>query len=125
MATARKLIRWGALLACIAAGLLLLNGAVFRGWVATGPPNDNPAGWVFSAWNYVAWSGSAFLAGVGLFLLLRLPRPTKLAVACLVVAGFLSALPWFREFIASDICLDSGGRWSTQELRCIDGPAEA
>jgi hypothetical protein len=125
MTGARNVIRWVALLACIAASLLLLNGAIFRGWIATGPPNDNPTGWLFSAWNYMAWSGAAFLAGVGLFLLLRRPHPIKFVVACLVVACVLAALPWLREFIASDKCLDSGGSWSTQALRCTHGSAEA
>jgi len=122
---ARELIRWTALLAGIAFGLLLLNGAIFRAWVAGGPPNDNPVGWVFSAWNYVAWSASALLAGIGFFLLLRLSRTPKLAVFCLVISALLASVPWLREFVATDICLDSGGRWSSQELRCYHGPDEA
>ena len=125
MTTTRTLIRWTTLLAGISFGLLLLNSAIFRAWVAGGPPNDNPTGWVFSAWNYTAWSGAAFLAGLGSFLLLRLPRPTRLGVACMAVAAVLAAVPWFREFVATDICLDSGGRWSGPELRCIHGPDEA
>ena len=125
MTVARKILRWTALVAGTVFGLLLLNGAVFRAWVAGGPPDDNPAGWVFSAWNYVSWSAAAFLAGLGLFLLLRLPRPAKLATACLALAALLAIAPWFREFIATDICLDSGGHWSSQELRCYHGPDEA
>src|SRR5690606_16820206 len=105
----RKATRWVVLLAGIAFALLLLNGAVFRAWVAGSPPNDNPAGWMFSAWNYLFWSAAAFLAGLGLFFLLRLPRPTRLAVSCLAIATLLGAVPWLREFVATDICLDSGG----------------
>lgn len=125
MTCALKLICWGVLFVCMAVSLLLLNGAVFRGWAASGPPNDNPAGWLFSAWSYLAWSGSAFFAGVGFFVLLRLPRPTKLAIAALVIGGLLAALPWICELIAQDTCLDFGGSWSTQALRCIHGPTEA
>ena len=118
MTIARMITRWIVLLAGIFFALLLLNGAVFRAWVAGGPPNDNPAGWVFSAWNYLSWSAAALLAGLSLFFLLRLPRPTKLAVLCLGAAARLAVAPWIREFIATDICLDSGGQWSAQELRC-------
>lgn len=115
-------MRWIALLASIAYSLLLLNAAFFRAWVAGGPPNDNPTGWMFSAWNHVAWSGAALLFGMGVFLLLRLHRPAKLACFFLVVAAFLAVFPWLREFFASDTCLDSGGRWSGKELRCIFVP---
>jgi hypothetical protein len=121
MTVARKILRWAVLLAGVSFGLVLLNGAIFRAWVAGGPPNDNPTGWMFSAWNYVCWSAAAFTAGLGLFLLLRLPRPTKIALACLAVAALLASVPWLREFIATDICLDSGGRWASQELRCYHG----
>ena len=44
MTVARKILSWTALVAGTVFGLLLLNGAVFRAWVAGGPPNDNPAG---------------------------------------------------------------------------------
>ena len=56
MTVARTLTRWILLLAGFAAALALLNGAVFRAWIDGDPPNGNPAGWLFSAWNYVAWS---------------------------------------------------------------------
>jgi len=117
MRDSRKLLRWLFLIAGIAWGLLQLNGAVFAAWVAGGPPTQNPEGWLFVAGNRLAWSGASFLAGIGLFVLLRRGRPASpYAVAALVAAVLLTAYPYIREFIASDACLDSGGRWS--DLRC-------
>ena len=122
MPTFRAVFRWVSLLGFIGLGLLYLNGAVFRAWVAGGPPNDNPSGWLFSAGNYLFWSISAILAGVSFFMLLNSARPvSKFAVALLVLALGLAAFPLLREFVAADQCLDNGGQWSETELRCNHG----
>lgn len=125
MTDSRNLLRWFLLTAGIVWGCLQLNGAVFAAWVADGPPTPNPEGWLFVAGNRLAWTAASFLAGVSLFVLLRRGRPaSRYAVAALVAAVLLTAYPYVREFMASDACLDSGGRWS--DLRCVSGkPAAA
>ncbi|MBB1089100.1 hypothetical protein H4F99_11475 [Lysobacter sp. SG-8] len=110
-------IRWLLLFACLIWGALQLNGAVFAAWAAAGPPSANPEGWLFVAGNRLAWAGASFLAGAGLFLLVR-ERPIGRFAAGLLIAAFLLVVfPYAREFVATDKCLDSGGRWS--DLRCV------
>ena len=106
------------LLAGIAWACLQLNGAVYAAWVSSGPPTQNPEGWMFVAGNRLAWAIASCLAGFGIFFLFSPSRRIRrFALATLFVAVLLTALPYAREFIASDACLDSGGQWS--ELRCI------
>ena len=124
MKASRTLVRWFLLIVGIIWGLLQLNGAITAAWLAGGPPTPNPEGWLFVAGNRLAWAAASVLAAFGLFLLLRNARPiSRYAIAALVVAFFLTVYPYFREFVASDACLDSGGRWS--ELRCVHGDAAA
>ena len=72
---------------------------------------------MFVAGNRLAWAVASLLAGLGIFFLFSPNRWTRrLALATLFVAVLLTAFPFAREFMASDACLDSGGKWS--ELRC-------
>jgi hypothetical protein len=120
----RKMFRWILLIAGIVSGLLQLNGAVFAAWVAGGTPSTNPDGWLFIAGNRLAWAAASFLAGAGLFVLLRRDRPaSRYAVVALAAAVLLTAFPYIREFIVSDACLDSGGRWS--DLQCVHSDPSA
>ena len=125
METLREFVRVAALIAGVAYGLLLLNAALFRFWVAGGPPSENPAGWLFSAWSHLSWSGASVLAGIGIFLLLRRPRTGLGAALVLGLSAALALLPYAREFVAQDACLDGGGSWSEGELRCTKAPAGA
>jgi hypothetical protein len=102
----------------IGLSLLFLNSAVYRAWLASGPPTDNPEGWLFSAWSSLAWAAAAALGGVGIFLLLRKEKHTRAATILLALSALLLAFPWARGFIAMDSCLDAGGSWSKPELRC-------
>jgi len=119
MKIGRAIFRWSLLLAGIALCLIYLNSAVYRAWLAGGPPTPNPEGWLFSAGNYLSWALAFLSAGIGLFMLIgRLPALSKVGVAFLVLTGILAVLPSTREFLAKDSCLDAGGKWSTRELRC-------
>jgi hypothetical protein len=107
------------LLAAIALCLIYVNGAVYRAWLAGGPPMPNPEGLLFSAGNYLSWALAFLSAGIGLFLLIgSLPALSKVAFAFLFLSGVLAVTPSVREFVAKDSCLDAGGKWSTRELRC-------
>ena len=113
-----QVVRWLVLIACVAWGLLQLNAAIAAFWLAGGPPTPNPDGWSFIAGNRLAWAAASFVAGAALFFLLRGSRPVnRYAIAGLVVAALLAAYPYFREFMATDECLDSGGKW--YELHCV------
>ena len=99
------MLSWILLTAGIVWGLVQLNGAAFSAWVAGGPPSSNPEGWLFVAGNRLVWAAASFLAGVGLFVLLRRNRAaSRYAVVALVAAVLLTLFPYFREFIASDAC---------------------
>lgn len=120
MSMVKATLRWGLLLVCIALFLVYLNGAVYRVWAAGGPPTPNPEGWLFSAGNFLARALAFLSAGVGMFLLVgSLPSLNKAAVVFLVLASILGVIPHFREYLASDTCLDAGGKWSAKELRCV------
>ena len=124
MKASRTPFRWFLLIAGITLGLLQLNGAIAAAWLAGGPPTPNPEGWLFVAGNRLAWAAASFLAAFGLFFLLRHVRPIgRYAIAALVVALLLSAFPYFREFVASDACLDSGGRWLDMHCVHVDSAA--
>ena len=70
-------------------------------------------------WTDLSWGIAAVLLGIGLFRLIgRLPVIDRTAKYLLVVAVVLGASPFAREFLAVDECLDSGGAWSKEQLRC-------
>jgi hypothetical protein len=111
--------RWLLLLAGIGMFLLYLNGAAYRAWLSGGPPTSNPEGWLFSAWNFLSWSLAFLSAGMGAFFVLgKWPRRSTFGLSWLVLTLVLWAVPHIREFLASDACLDAGGRWDARKLRC-------
>lgn len=51
---------------------------------------------------------------------------TKIAgILILLFAVVMFLLPWFREFMAIDRCLDNGGCWDYRELQCRSQEANA
>ena len=116
----KVILRWCFLLAGITFFLLYLNNAFYRAWIAGGPPTPNPEGWLFSAGNLLSWSLAFLCAGIGIFLLIgRYPPISRIAALFLVLAGILVIFPSCRTFIATDRCLDDGGKWVPKELRCV------
>jgi hypothetical protein len=116
----RGVLRWGFLLAGITFFLLYLNIAFYRAWLAGGPPTSNPEGLQFSAANFLSWALAFLSAGIGMFLLLDKNPPTiRISAIFLVLAGILGIFPSCRTFIATDRCLDDGGKWVPKELRCV------
>jgi len=92
----------------------------YRAWLADGPPTPNPEGCLFSAGNFLSWALAFLSAGVGVFLLIgSLPSLSRAAVVLLILASILGVIPSIREYLASDSCLDAGGKWSALELRCV------
>jgi len=99
--------------------LIYLNSAFYRAWVAGGPPTDNPTGWLFSAGNYLSWAFAFLSSGIGAFILIsKLPSLSKAALIFIALSIMLGIFPSAREFVATDACLDSGGKWLSSELRC-------
>lgn len=120
MSKAQAVSRWFVLASAIAVSLIYLNSAVYRAWLAGGPPNSNPEGWLFSSVNYLCIAGAFALGGVALFTIIgQLPSLSKKAIVLLVIAAFVGIIPFAREFVARDACLDGGGQWSNSELRCV------
>ena len=116
---ARIVIRWFGLLAFVALGLFCLNNAAHRAWVASSAADGHPSAWLFSAGSFSVWSVAAGLAAFGIFFLFRGSRPvSKLPIFILVFSLALAVSPFFREFLAVDACLDSGGQWLKTEFRC-------
>jgi hypothetical protein len=120
MRTSRRLARWLALTAGIGWGLLWLNSAAASAWLATGPPNPNPEGRLFSAVTALTFSALYIVLGVAVFVALRPSgTPRKLTLTLFLTVAVLAVLPSIREFVAKDRCLDAGGQWSHSELRCL------
>ena len=116
----KKIARWPLLLTGIVLFLVYLNHAMARAWLAGGPPTSNPEGWLFSAGNFLSCSLASLSAGIGMFVFIgKLPSISRVAVAFLIVAFVLGVSPSAREFVATDRCLDAGGKWSALELRCL------
>jgi len=100
--------------------LLYLNHAAYRAWLARGPPTENPAGWMVSAGNMLAWSLAFISAAIGTFITIgKLPAINRRAVAFMAAAASLAAVPCIREFISADEYLDTVGIWSSEQLRCL------
>lgn len=119
MKLARAIVGWGVLAIGVFVGLVYLKSAAYRAWLAGGPPSDNPEGWLFSALNYLSWGVAIVLASAGLFLLLGgLRARPRAALALLLISAIFGIFPTAREYLASDACLDGGGTWLAQELRC-------
>lgn len=119
MSIVKIAVRWCLLLAGVALFFVYFNSAFYRVWLAGGPPTPNPEGWLFSAGNSLSWALAFLSAGVGMFLLVgSFPTLSKAAVVFLFFASILGVIPSLREYLASDFCLDAGGKWSVLELRC-------
>ena len=113
-----NILRWILLSAGIFFACLHLNGAMYAAWASSGPPTQNPEGWMFVAGNRLAWAIAYFLSGLGIFFLFSQDRYIRrIAPTTLFVVVLLATFPCVREFMASDACLDSGGKWL--ELRCV------
>jgi len=120
MSNSRRFTRWFALLASAGWGLLWLYSAAFRAWSATGPPNPNPEGAMFSAVTALISAALYVAFGVAVFVALRPSgTPWTLTVVLTLGVAILASLPRIIEFVASDRCLDAGGQWSHSELRCV------
>jgi hypothetical protein len=120
MSIVKVIVRWSLLLAGIALFLVYLNSAVYRAWLAGGPPTPNPECWLFSASNFLSWSLAFLSTGIGMFILVgKLPLLSRVAVVFLILASILGIFPSARVFVATDSCLDTGGKWSASELRCL------
>lgn len=120
MVIVKSIVRWSLLLVGIALFLLYLKSAVYRAWLAGGPPTPNHEGWLFSAGNFLSWALAFLGAGIGLFVLVeKLPSISRVAVVLLIIAIIMGIFPSAREFVEADICLDAGGKWSASELRCL------
>ena len=116
----RNILRWSVFLGCIACGLVLLNGAAARAWLAGGPPTPNPAGWLFSSGNFLLLGIAFICGGTAFFLLLKQSHlRSRTGVALLLLSLAFGVSPYARELLAQDRCLDSGGRWERGELRCV------
>jgi hypothetical protein len=110
------------LIAGIAFALLHLNSFLFSLWASGVPHGDeNPDLWTFVAYSHLGWAVAAALGGIGVFFATR--QPPRIRTACVLIglAVLCFVLPWAREFIASDRCLDAGGNWSESELQCQFG----
>ncbi len=120
MLISKTILRWSLLLTGVVFCLIYLNSAFYRAWVAGGPPTDNPEGWLFSAGNYLSWALAFLTSGIGVFALIsKLPSLSRVALVFIALSIILGIFPSAREFVASDVCLDSGGKWLSSELRCI------
>ena len=120
MRPSKRLIRWLALSAGVGWGVLMLNSAAYRAWVATGPPNPNSGGWLFSALTALTSGALYIVLGFAVFVALRPSgAPRTLTLALFLTVAVLAVLPSIREFFAKDGCLDAGGQWSHSELRCL------
>lgn len=119
MSKAKTISRWLVLAGANAVALVYLNSAIYRAWLAGGPPNSNPEGWLFSSINYLFAAVAFVIGGIAAFRLIgHLPSLHKSSVILFGIAALVGIIPVAREFIAVDICLDAGGRWSKPELRC-------
>lgn len=120
MSKATSIVRWVALLGMISPGLIYLNSALCRAWIAGGQPNSNPEDWLFSSFNYLCVAAAFVVGGIGVFLLIgRIPSLHKGSVVLLVIAAVFGITPFVREFVAIDRCLDAGGQWTKSESRCV------
>lgn len=105
--------------------LWVANATMFRGWMAGSFPAINPGGWHFTFVNHLCWAAAAAFAAVGSFIAISSQKPRqRWGSALLIAAALLASAPAARELIAVDGCLDSGGLWLDQQLRCTHDPAE-
>lgn len=121
MKKAKELLRWSLLIACIAFGLLYLNGAVGSWWASWGPPNNYPKAWEQHAIVWLGFSAALFFTGPMLFFALERDFEFKKSIYKFVwLIGVVAALayPKMREFLLVDGCLDSGGKWSAIYFEC-------
>lgn len=115
----RSALSWLVLGMAAVLSLWLLNGAAFSAWMSGGPPNPYPDGWVMRSQAQLAWSTAIALGGIASFRMLReFPTVRRLTLALLGASAVLAVLPTAVEFLEIDRCLDSGGRWSYEGLRC-------
>lgn len=117
----RQTARWVLLIACIAFGLLYLNGAAASWWMSWGPPNERPLYSLHAAIHKLGVSAALFCSGPMLFLGLKkgfsLAR-SRYKYFWIVVMILALGYPRLREWALIDACLDSGGAWDASHFEC-------
>jgi hypothetical protein len=114
-----RTVRWGVLVAFLAAGLYLLNDAAYSIWLAGGPPGDNKLGWERRGISSLSYAFACFMVGAGVFrALVRLPRVGTASCVLLTAAIALACAPFVWRQLLIDKCLDSGGQWSHAAIEC-------
>lgn len=116
-------IRWIILLASIVAAAVYLNSAAFSAWVAGGPPNPYPEAWGQRALVHLCMAGTILLAGIAVFRVVgSFPSLGRTTILLFILALLIFGVPYVREFLQSDACLDSGGRWNSGTYQCETRP---
>jgi hypothetical protein len=115
-----RIARWSALLLLAVVGLLLLNDALFSGWMAGGLPNEHKLGWERRSLASLLMAAASFLAAGAAFRVIpRIPRIGKLSWALVLAAVALAGSPFVAREVLIDSCRDSGGSWSRDFLECV------
>lgn len=121
MPLAIKVLRSCVLIAFVCLALLYLNNALYKLWLAGGPPTPHPIGWLRSAFGYFCFSAASMLLGMGLYRIIpRFKHPDRLGIALATTGLLLFATPFIARFVLVDICLDRGGSWNKLTIQCSD-----
>ena len=118
--TLRNAARWIILLGTLILAALFLNSAFFSLWVAGGPPTPYPEAWMHRALANACTAVALLLMGIAGFRCLgSFPRIGSFTLLLGLGAITVLVVPWVREFMLVDSCLDSGGRWEELAFRCV------
>jgi hypothetical protein len=115
---ARAITRW-VVLAFALLGALALHWLSFRAGMTAGDMADHAQTLQHRSGIYSSVSVAVLMAGIAAFVMLKsLPRVSATAILYLAIALGALVYPWLKEFLDSDKCLDSGGRWNYALHEC-------
>jgi hypothetical protein len=115
----KNVARWIVLVSAIVVAAFYLNSAAFSAWVSGGPPNDYPEAWAQRALIQLCFSIAVLLGGMVAFRLISsFPKVGRTTFVLGTLALIVVGLPYGREFLDTDRCVDRGGRWNGLSYRC-------
>ena len=115
----KTVARWAVLASAIVVAAFYLNSAAYSAWVSGGPPNNYPDAWAQRALIQLCFSIAVLLGGIVAFRLISsFPKIGRISLVLGSLALIVVGIPYGREFLDSDRCLDSGGRWNGPSYRC-------
>ena len=108
-----------ALAISMALAVYCLERSIYFGRAASGSQTAYPAWWQFQSDAYLTYSIASLIFGLcAIIAIPKWPKVGRLPMLLFVITIGITAIPYMKEFVKIDSCLDGGGRWNENWQEC-------